>query len=945
MLDRRNRAEPLPGSGEREHRLETVAGSKGGSTAHESNLTPTADPRSRYTSYATSFGNNGQLLIGEIVDGTPLANCYRVQFERGTMPIICTEIGGTSQTSIGAVEIKAYVPGTLVLAYRHNTQPHGLIFGVVPEPATVGRESVHDWITQASRNRVDEAQKRYLNMVDSGGLANYSCWKPFDGTQAGEWGAITTTGLKVTLDDFMVQMAVNEFTGVFGFYHDQLLRVSGYNMQTWTAGHERDAFMDEAEYNDTQGYSPYPWEAMGALNPGQDIIQEYEHNTFAVSGGRPYYAHWENKYENLQPFHRTQQFYGYYGQGGRTVVSAPPKDLEWWVYKLEKGGEPPAPYESTIVNAQITEKVTANPGSPKPTQDFQEDSPPIGLSEDNTAMDGRRFIASAKGITLAKRLLLPVPARMRRPENGVGDSKDNYKFAGKEGDGPEHKITGDIEATDALPNMQRAAGILDLHGYLFNYVGLHPFHWHYKDYKTWEQSELQHAQYNHQVPDYTKLKGSMYLIEPGHQNIDIDHRYKNQKFYQSESFISLLEDGAIVIGDGYGAEIRMCAGSIIISAPGDVWLKPGKNAQVWAGRDIIHRAHGAIDISTTEKSVRIKAEKDVMILAGNDQTKNGGVLIESRASTESMDFASPKTGDEVSFGGIVLRAPDSNVVAQSQNVYLRSGGGESRIKPGTITLDAGKGETDIITVSNNIRHYVGKDGQISHFFSRADIDEPQIGNLFTGKENVLAGTTYVEGDIYATGGLMAPEFLYSYGTVTGRDMFVAPCKDECHQALQEAANKITDYVRNKLPDYARKEYESKLENRWYGEKQAGNDTVLDIAGFSFRSDKDYRVDSDFELFEDRWQQYARIAGQNTGTWKEKSVLDGNGVESWPFPGKKKFDEPIFRQQEFTIVEATGAGFRDKDRNSGSGDLADVYKTPKFKNSETKTINDGYMIIE
>ena len=43
----------------------------------------------------------------------------------------------------------------------------------------------------------------------------------------------------------------------------------------------------------------------------------------------------------------------------------------------------------------------------------------------------------------------------------------------------------------------------------------------------------------------------------------------------------LLEDGTVVIGDGYGAEIRMCAGSITISAPGDVWLKPGKNAQMW----------------------------------------------------------------------------------------------------------------------------------------------------------------------------------------------------------------------------------------------------------------------------------------------------------------------------------------------------------------------------
>jgi hypothetical protein len=34
----------------------------------------------------------------------------------------------------------------------------------------------------------------------------------------------------------------------------------------------------------------------------------------------------------------------------------------------------------------------------------------------------------------------------------------------------------------------------------------------------------------------------------------IDHRYNEQKFYETESFISLLEDGSVVIGDGYGSD-------------------------------------------------------------------------------------------------------------------------------------------------------------------------------------------------------------------------------------------------------------------------------------------------------------------------------------------------------------------------------------------------------
>ena len=932
----------------RETKLTLASDNPYNTTSHEAQISATQDPRGRHVNYLNSLADHAEIYVGEIVDGIARANAYRVQLERLGSTEVCTELAGLSHTASGPTEIKSYVPGTRVLVYRNPRLAHSIILGSIPRPAFEG--SIHDHLALTSRDRVDESDKRYLNMPSSGQVGNYSSWRPYDGLQAGEWGAISTTGLKVTIDDFLVQCAVNEFTGVFGFYHDQLLRVSGYNMQTWTAGYERDAYMDQAEYNDTQGYTPYPWEAVGSLRPKQNVIKEYDHESFGVAGGRPYYAHWENKYDNLQPFHRTLQFYGYYGQGGKSALIAPPNDAQWWVYELQKEGDPQKPYESTIKTNQYPPTTTAKPGSAKETLEFQKDKPPIGLAEDNTAMDGRRFIASAKGITIAKRMLLPVPTRMRRPEDGNGDNEDNYMFAGYEWDGTsadkKHHITGDMETDAKNPNLQRAAGILDLHGYLFNYVGVHPFHWHAKDYKTWEQSELKYADYNHALPKYSDLKSSMYLPEPSFKKLDIDHRYKQQKFYQSEAFLSILEDGAVVIGDGYGAEIRMCAGSITISAPGDVWLKPGKNAQVWAGRDIIQRANGAVDISTTDKSIRIKAEKDVMILAGNDENKPGGVLIESRSSVEYVDFE-PQGGLPVGytakFGGILLRAPNSNIATQTQNLYLRAGvDGEG----GSIVLDAGKGEEDIITVSNKIRHYVGENGEITHFFSRAEVDSPQAGNIFTGRENFFTGNTFVAGNIYASGGLMAPDFLYSKGPVTGKDFFVAPCREDCDKKLTEAAYKIDDYAKDTLPGFARGDYAAKIEAPWYDEKRAGNDRVVEISGFSFRADADYRVEKDFELFEDRWQQYARMGGENTGTWQEKPVKDGAGQETWPFPGKAMFEANVFMQQDFTILETVSGGFRDKDRGSGGGALDEAYMYPKFKAvGGGKSLKDGYMIIK
>jgi len=948
---------PDPTEETRRVRNVTQHASDRATSAHGANLTPPTDPFLRYGFYATSLDHGGEICVGEIIDGAVTANCYRVNVERLRAPVMAVPLTSTSQSVLGVTELQTYAPGTRVLLYLHYEMLHAFILGAMPRAATVGAESIHDFISQTSRKRVDEAHKRYLKLEDSGYIANWSTWKPFDGTHASEWGGIASTGLKLTLDDFMVQMAVNEFCGVFGFYHDQLLRVAGYNMQTWTAGHERDAYMDQAEYNDFQGYAPYPWEAVGMLNLGAGSpVQQYEPEVFATAGGKPYYSRWENKYENQQPFHRTQKFYGYYGQGSRTVVCAPPSNLDWWTYRFKSTGSPNAPYESTVENELAGTRKSESGEDKEKTQ--EEEQPAIGLAEDNTAMDGRRFIASAKGITISKRMLLPVPSRVRRPEDGNGDDADtNYKAAGIIGadNAPEHTITGDFRASDNYPNLQRAAGVLDLHSYLFNYVGLHPFFWHAQDYKTWEQSELEYASSNHIVPDYSRLSGSMYLNEPGHINLNIDHRYKSQNFYQTESFISLLEDGAVVIGDGYGAEIRMCAGSITISAPGDVWLKPGKNAQIWAGRDFITRAHGSVDISTSEKNIRIKAEQNVMILAGNESSsREGGVLIESRAKSPTYNFDNP--GDGVIFGGVVLRARDSEVIGLGKNIYMRTTGGYegTGAQAGVITLDASRGSGDLVTKSRNIYSYVGLDGSIFHIF-RKEADDSAVGaNLFKKGQTFLNGPLYINGPVVADGGdegygVICRGGIYTNGgaVASRKGGVLAPCPPGslCAQSIDNAIEQIETFIESDLPSKLNELDTETWAALWYDASRPGNASTIKKLEFSFRTDTDYRV-PDFELFEDRWQQMARLAAQKLDTWTEKPVLTSAGVETWPFPGKAKLvDEQAFVMHDFSIVEKNDAGgLRDKDRRAGN-DLAEAYKKPAFSDAKRETIASKYMIIK
>jgi hypothetical protein len=926
---------------------DTQFSSRTGTAAYGAQVQAVADPNSKLVGFKTGFQDTGRLCMGYVVDGTAIANCYKVFVEKGRAPVIAASLSHNSAGALGASSISTYAPGTPVILMLHDKVGQAFILGAVPSVLDVGKRAYHDYISQASRKRVDDCHKKYIKMPLNGQVVDWSAWRPWDATLASEWGAVTTTGIGVTVDDFMFKAAVNEFCGVYGFYHDSLLRLAGYNMQVWTAGSERDAYMDQAECNDTTGYAPYPWEALGLLESGVDMIEEYQPKDYQTAKGKPYYAHWENKHEFQQPYHRTQKFFGYLGQGARTVVHAPPEGLQRWTYKPASGSDPgPQPYDSDIKSSDGSTPDSGGGGADK-LKTFQE-KPVFGLSEQNTGLDGRHFITSAKGIVIAKRILLPVPQRLRRPESGEGDDTDqNYKAASKFGSGPEHKITGDIKTTDdKYPNLQRAAAVLDLHGYLFNYAGIHPFYWHAKDYKTWEQSKLEYAQCNQKIPTFSDLASSkMYLKQEEPKQFKIDHRYNNQDFYETECFMSLLEDGSVVIGDGYGAEIRMSGGCIFLSAPGDVWLKGGRDVQTWAGNDAIIKAKNGVDISTTEKNVRIKAEANVMVLAGNDSSeKEGGILLESRMKTQDYDFE--QGGDEVKFAGIVMRAPNANVVSLSHQLYLRTGGGGSSIEAGNITIDAGKGEKEIVTKSNNFYEFLQRGGRHYQFFGMNDY---QKANMFSEQFTLLTGPLGTESHIIAGGGLLSKaSVLVAKGHIVTEAaakgaIFVAPCDGDCQSQVNKAIDEIRKLIDDEIPQVGAQIDHQLLEQLWYADKKAGNPRVMDTAEFSFRTDDNYNIE-DFVLYEDRWQQMARIGGAEPEKWTEKAVKSKVIDETWPFPGKKWLsDQPAYVEQELKIAEKQGGGLRDKDRGEAPG-LAGDYSEPEFKSNDPKTLNGNYPII-
>jgi hypothetical protein len=97
------------------------------------------------------------------------------------------------------------------------------------------------------------------------------------------------------------------------------------------------------------------------------------------------------------------------------------------------------------------------------------------------------------------------------------------------------------------------------------------------------------------------------------------------------------------------------------------------------------------------------------------------------------------------------------------------------------------------------------------------------------------------------------------------------------------------------------------------------------------------------LYEDRWQQMARIGGKSPDKWTERPVNAAACGKTFPFPGDKWLNSaPAYVEQDLKIVQNEG-GYIDKRRNEAPG-LAAEYKEPEFKSNTPKIINGNYPII-
>jgi hypothetical protein len=613
-------------------------------------LRSTADPYSSVSSHKIDLAREPFCVYGRIVDYVPFAHYYRVQLDRGGGVVQATPILQASHEFATVRELNTYTVGTGVWVIWHPHMQNALILGSAPDFGHDARHGHSDWVSQGSRVglNVDDVFKFPFQLALAGGVIDWSAGRPIDALHGGDWGAAAYTGLSFFLDPFMVYMRVDEETGVWGFYDDQLLRVAGHNLQMRSAGHDRTDHDDEEEFNSIQAYTPYLWEARGGFSrkdtrKASDGSSKLWREVAAINvqQGTPHYSYLEPAIDNQQAMHRYRQFLGYLGQGRKTTLFLPC---------------PP------VKHASVDQITTDNATGEYDEYQFSTNVLAVddrvkfpGVYEENVGLDGSLATRSAKSIILSKRLLIPEPKRVKEDPDLAGDRHTNYKANGVYGTGEAHKI-GDIAyPIGTHQNLTQAAAFLDVYAHAFNWKGVHPFEYHGKDWYMPEESEYPYAdEMGRGNPPFGALRSGHYLLAPVPVALKVDDRYGQVAYFPNDSYIALLDDGGIVIGDGYGSEIRMTGGNIYRTAPGDLYDLSGKNTVCWAGHDWIARANFSAELDANKCNVRIKADNKVMIYGGNQTC--GGVLIESKApgiafETVTNPFAAP-VGEISQSGGL-----------------------------------------------------------------------------------------------------------------------------------------------------------------------------------------------------------------------------------------------------------------------------------------------------
>jgi hypothetical protein len=886
-------------------------------------IDPATDPTHSHWIHKLHLQAGPTFLRGRVVDSIAYTNCHKVQFGMwGTM--WCQMLTPTATQPMGARHIGQLSVGCEVLVLWHKDDNSGIIIGVIPDAQTNSQTAMADFISQQARSGllVDEAHHYPVCLPHASLITDWSAGRPLDATTEGEQGNITETGLLDFIDSFMTLKRVDEECGLWTFWHDQMTRLAGHNFQLWTAGYEREDLDDEGEFDKIEGHTPYYWEALGAFELGINVSREIPTKCWQKDPNLQGYSGVEPCDDHQQAFYRLRDFYGYLGQAHKRILVLPPVDDNSSDQLLGAAGA------GGLSDICSSEHCDLSSCAPDGLNTLSQKHIYPGVFEENLTLTGRYAVRSAHEIILSKHVLIPGPKQMARPEDPRGDGTGNYRAAGHPafGSGQEHKVVGEIRTPDGDDVTQiRAAGFLDTHAFVFNWIGDHPFYYHKVDWYLPEEAGLKYLAGDKpsvafDPPYFDELQCHHFLNAPKAIPIKVDHRYHEVKYYPNHSYFALLADGGIVIGDGFGAELKLANGSVWVTAPGDVNLMAGRDVVSFAGHDLIMRAKNSFDLTATKRDGRIKAKRNLWMAATGEC---GGILIESMAKGAWFD-AEGKTGEEVTLGGIVIKAKDSILTQHAADMSFSLSKGSQGPQQGAFSFDAGL-DGRVRFKSQFFERFLGHGGAALDFWTAGECGGIIRGAEYREDGALICTPLVVTDSILSAKCIGAQQDLVSLrGHVITKQAkktnnLVGGLQDG--KALQDKLDEFKKRANATLPQIGEQELESHCDRLLH--------YSCTDAEFSFRSVKQYRT-TDFVLFESRWQQLARVGGAGVNFWVEEGVRD-----TYPYPGKEKLLGTSYRTLDPKLYDVT---------TGVANARGAAYEDPEFNTPERHVLNDMYTVI-
>jgi len=817
-----------------------------------------------------------ELTVATIHDVFGHTGAYVVR-PMGGSTRLAASLHAVSIGPLGAREINQYQIGDQVLCIFMPSESFGYIVGAMPPQMYDPRFILPSSLVPRSGTGFFYEQMHYaMYQNDELGLANFSCGRPLD-TVEGDWGYINDLNVAIWMGRFMAQMRASELAKIECFWGDDLVRMFAYNRQLYTASRDLFEFDDEGECSLVEKWTPFVWESFGSYEAGQEVFEDNKGDAGGIKRDGEEKGRYEPKEEKQAMVFRGLQLRGYLGDIKREMIALKPPD------------------GTGIAKKDDSKKFR-------------------GVLDIHCGMDGAFHVRSAKEIILAKTLMMPVPRQLLDPDDPSGDTgtkpNSNYKPANQYGSGPtqEQKPYKYPESIKDAPG--RLVDLWDYQAYLFGKFGLQTVDAHKKDWETPEEDVVEYDTGEANEIDEDVYKAGASGLEfkpfaplPKYAEITIDQRDGHDvRYYKSRSGVFILDDGSISIEDGYGAQLLLSGGHISMSCPGDLQAKPGRSFIAWAPRDFIARAGWCADISAAKADVRIKAEKNFHVMAG-DGTQ-GSMLFENRASNKpSKSEWDGKQGDEIETSGIIFKGEDSAIHMLTKrffagttkdesdaHVELNAGTGKAVVAGGNVGVEATQlfgvlvgGSRRETSCASQFVMTTGKATLVSSL--------DMVGNLGVWEGCKGSGNLTMDGSARVRGSVGSDASIFCAGSMAANGMVSnsihngvsvgdvkGPGVESQGGDVEEAAEEA------KEPLYA--DFEDKTLDD--DESGAASKDLWDVIGFSFRSSKQFKTDGDYKVFETRGQQLYRAFGINSKKWDEPQVDAPSGTPTRPHPGHESW---------------------------------------------------------